>query len=339
MALCYGVFRTPIPLLRFSFLWGVGAFSQARQKAPTPSLFVAGYRQPMDIHPSYLLALASAACFSSASLIFAEVSRRVSSLWMNAIKAAVAWVFFGLAVGWLGWADIDAKVGLALLASGVLGLAVGDIFLLTAYARMGAARTLILFGFQPLFIGVAAHFLFGQEITWLRGLAVVFFLACLFVFSLERFRQDGRWEIYGLVAALVGVLFDNCGVLLTRWSFEQVTELNAFQANWIRCSGALIFFLLFGSVAKIELVKGWQQLQPKMRWLALFSSFLGTFMSLVLYLTAVKIGHLASLAALGLAGPLISSGLECAYNRKWPSRYLLVALFFFLCGFGILVGL
>jgi DME family drug/metabolite transporter len=287
---------------------------------------------------AYALVLGASACFSFASLLFTELARKITPLWMNTFKALIAWVCFGASVWIFGlWTPLSAGVWIALLVSGGLGLALGDIFLLTAYARMGSARTLILYGFQPVFIGIGAHFFFHQDISWTQGWAVLFFLGCLFVFSLERFRSEGHWEIYGLLAALVGVLLDNCGLLISRWAFDQTLEMNALQANLVRCSGALFVFLLIGRVRAVGLVSGWRALNPKFRAMAVLSSFLGTFLSLFLYLTAVKIGHLASVAALGGVGPILSSGMECIYTRKAPSVYLLSALALFVVGFSLLV--
>ena len=286
---------------------------------------------------AYVFALAAATVFASASLVFTEISRRVTPLWMNAVKALGAFVLFGASVLLFGsWETLPAKVVWALVTSGLLGLGIGDIFLLYAYTRMGAARTLILFGFQPLFVGIGAKIFFDQEINLVKLIAVIFFLACLFTFSLEKFKEHGHWEVKGLIAALVGVLFDNSGVLLSRWAFDTVPAMDAFQANWWRCLGAVAFFVVLGAMGKVQWRAGWKSLSPRARRMTLASIFMGTFLSLFFYLTAIKIGHLASISALGVSGPLISSTLECAYYRKRPTRYLLVALVFFIIGFGIL---
>jgi drug/metabolite transporter (DMT)-like permease len=289
---------------------------------------------------AYYLALGSSLAFAGSSLIFADLARKISPLWMNTFKAVVAWFCFAAMVAIIGvWTPLTRIQLGALFASGVLGLAIGDIFLLTAYARMGAARTLILYGFQPLFIAVEAHFLFAQDISWTIGFAVLFFIACLFTFSLEKFRQDGHWEIWGLCAALLAVTLDNSGLVLSRWAFDRAVELNAFQANFIRCSGALIFFMLFGSVSRIHLLDGWGRLPARGKSLAVAASFLGCFLSLCLYLTAIKIGHLASVTALSVTGPIFVSAMECLYYRKRPSRFLLIALVLFIAGFATLTVL
>lgn len=257
---------------------------------------------------------------------------------MNAFKAIVAWLLFGAVVLIFGqWVEIPRAVSWALIASGMLGLGVGDVFLLNAYARMGAARTLILYGFQPFFIGALSYLLFGQELAGQKMVAVIFFVGCLFTFSLEKFREAGHWEIPGLVAALTGVAFDNCGVILSRWSFDQVPSMTAFQANFLRCSGALIFFAVYTWIHPVKLKLGWQKLNLRGKQLAFVAAALGTFISLFLYLTAVKIGHLASISALGVIGPILTSAMECVYYKKAPSKYLMTAMALFLGGFSLLV--
>ena len=286
---------------------------------------------------SYLLVIGSAACFSAASLIFADFSRKISPIWINAFKALVAWVCFCLAQLAVGsWSSVSFPVIAALSLSGVLGLAIGDLFLMTAYSRIGAGRSLVLFGFQPLLVAIEAKIFFGQSLSLQSMLALVFLLACLFTFSLEKFKEHGHWELMGLGAGLLGVLFDNLGLMLSRWSFEQVPGLSSFQANVFRCTGALLFFAFYSRIHAIHLWQGYKKLGSHRQKLAIFASFLGAFFSLYLYLSAVRIGQLASISALAGIGPIFTSTLECIYHRKRPSIYLLVALSFFGIGFGLL---
>jgi drug/metabolite transporter (DMT)-like permease len=285
---------------------------------------------------AYYLALGSTLAFSFASLLFADIARKISPLWMNVFKASLAWVCFGITSLIVGWAVIGPKAAAGMFASGVLGLGIADVFLLYAYARIGAARTLILFGFQPLLLSVEGHFLFHQDMSWGALVAVVFFMACLFTFSLERFRHEGHWELIGLAAALIGTLLDNSGVVLSRWAFDATPALSAFQANLIRSTGALMFFAVFGRFQKVHFVAGWKKLGARGQRLAFLAAFLGTFVSLCLYLTAVKIGVLGSISALGAAGPIFTSIMECIYLRRMPNRFLSIALGLFVIGFLIL---
>jgi len=156
----------------------------------------------------YILTLGAALCFSSASLIFAQFSRRLSVLWVNTVKALVAAALLIPTIAFLyatGMTPIVApdltSLGLLLL-SGALGLGIGDLFLLDAYTRLGVSRTLILYGFQPIGLGLVAALFLGQAFPLGKLIAVLFLIACLFIFSLERYKESGHWEIKGLLNAL-----------------------------------------------------------------------------------------------------------------------------------------
>lgn len=258
---------------------------------------------------------------------------------MSFFKTVVCVVLFAVSTAlFVEWVAVPWPVVLALMVSGAIGLGVGDLFLLSAYSRIGPGRTLILFGFQPLFIGVSSWYFFGQDLNGYRLVAIVFFIFCLFLFSLEKFKEHGHWEVMGLLAALIGVICDNSGVVLSRWAFDEVTALTPLQANFIRCGGAFLFYCVANPLLKTRLIYNYQKLASVDRVKVILASAGGTFVSLLLYLTAVRIGHLASIAALGVVGPLFTMTVECIMDRRFPSAYLWFALLSFIGGFAILIG-
>jgi len=280
---------------------------------------------------AYLYAATAAIVFSSASFVFTEYSRKVSSLWMSFFKTIICFLLFTVTTFLFSeWTSVPLPVVAALMASGAVGLGLGDLFLLHAFSHIGPGRTLMLFGFQPLFIGILSWYFLNQSLSAYRFLAILFFVICLFLFSLEKFKEKGHWEIIGLLAALAGVVCDNTGVLLTRWSFDEVKALAPIQANFIRCGGALLFYLLASPLLKPQLFMHFKRLKTWDRSKVILASGAGTFVSLMLYLTAVRIGHLASVAAIGVVGPLFTTTVECVVDRRFPSVYLWAALGCFL---------
>jgi drug/metabolite transporter (DMT)-like permease len=276
------------------------------------------------------------------SLIFTEVSHRTSVYWMNTIKAVVASLAFGVAVLVMvvfgtGWIHLDPSTATFFMASGALGLFLGDIFLLKAFTRIGASRSLLIFGFQPLLLGASAYFLFGQTFGWIRAFAVLTLIGCLFSISYERYQENGRWELKGLALALIGMSLDTSGVLLTRTAFESSAALSPFQANLFRLFGALAGFFALGFFLPLRLFDFMAKLTPRWRALAIGASLTGTFLSLSLYLTAVKNGHLASISAIALTGPLFAGFAESALQRRRPGRWYILATLLFLLGGGLLL--
>jgi drug/metabolite transporter (DMT)-like permease len=285
------------------------------------------------------LALASTLAFSSSSLIFADFSRKISVLWMNCFKSAVAFIllcitlplFFG------GWHKPEPLIIGGFLLSGLIGLNIADLFILNAFTRIGVARTLILFGFQPLMVGFGASLLFHQPMNPMKLVAVAFMIACLFTLSLEKYRTDKTWELTGLAIALFGVALDSCGILITRTAFEATVNHTPFEGHFYRCLGALIGFAVMSFVKPLPLIQGFMNQSRRSKALLILGSFGGTYLSLLLYLNAIKIGHLASISGIAITGPMFATALESALKKKPPSTYLLVAFCFFAAGFYVLL--
>lgn len=292
-----------------------------------------------NYHLSLFFALGSTLSFATSSLVFAEYSRRISALWMNCFKCVVAFALLAATIPLTtGWQTPSIESVTGLILSGFIGLNIGDLFLLNAFAKLGAARTLMVFGFQPLFLGVAASLFFGQKFEPRSLLAVFFLIACLMTFAIERFRHERVWGFNGLLYALIGVSLDAGGVLLSRAAFEHSPHLPPLEGNFYRCFGALLGFALISRFRPIQLLNGYKQLTTnRTRALVIAASFAGTYLALLLYLTAVKIGHLASISSIAITGPIFAAALECFIYRRAPSRYLIAAFCFFATGFYILI--
>jgi drug/metabolite transporter (DMT)-like permease len=257
---------------------------------------------------------------------------------MNMFKALVALVCISVVLT-LGqsWYIPSTEISAQFAASGFLGLFIGDIFLLKAYTRLGASRTLILFGFQPLLIGFFSYLLFSQPLAASKLIAILFLFSCLYIFSLEKFREHGHWEIKGLVYALLGMLLDTVGLLISRSSFDSDPLLGPLQGNFFRLLGALFGFVILNHFKPIGIISNFLKLNARARSFAVGASFAGTFLSLFLYLTAVKTGHLASVSGVALSGPILAAIVECWIVKKRPSRYLITAIALFAVGASILI--
>lgn len=284
------------------------------------------------------LALGANFCFAAGSQFFTHFTRKLGSFWMNWFKAAFAlvlFIFWILITEGISWPGLEATSYLFL--SGIIGLAIGDLCLLQAFKDLGPGRTLMLFSFQPLLAGTAGHLFFNQGMDAERFWAIFFFILCVFIFSLESFRRDKHWAMAGILMALAGMSLDTAGVIITRFFFEGHTEVTPMTSNLYRTLGAVFFFFIFSFHKKRTLLAPFMAMSAKEKWGVCSGSFLGTFLSLALYLAAVQYAHLASLAGIAITAALFSSLFECLWIKKWPSLYLWAALVSFLIGMNILL--
>lgn len=292
---------------------------------------------------AYLLALTSAILFSGASVIFARFAVSHSSLWMNLMKNVVAGfafvaaslasvLFFGESLG-----ALSGSSSAYLAVSGVVGLAIGDLFLFRAYQRLGSARTIMIFSFSPIFLTIEGFLFFGQGLSLNQGVALLLMMACAWTISFEKFKSEGAWEWKGIVFAIIGVFLDNVGVVLSRMAFDASPGISAFTANAVRAVGAIIPLLILQRLKGEQVFRSFGRLDWRDRSLVVFASFLGTFLSLTCWLTALKIGHIGSLAGVGSFNPVAASLWEWLLLRKRPTPYLLAAMALFLTGFFVLL--
>ena len=104
---------------------------------------------------AYLYALAANFSFAVGVQFFTHYARKVSSLWVNAFKGGVAAALFLLTVlAGGGFSPVEPGAAALFLLSGMAGLGVADICLIKAFSLMGPGRTMMVFGLQPLLIGL-----------------------------------------------------------------------------------------------------------------------------------------------------------------------------------------
>jgi drug/metabolite transporter (DMT)-like permease len=287
---------------------------------------------------AYVYALAANLVFAIGVQFFTHYARRISSMWVNCFKAGVASALFLLTVlvqG--GFHQLAPEFAGLFLLSGMVGLGLADLFLIKAFSLMGPGRTMLLFGFQPLVIGLLSYFIFGQAVEGRKLVAVLFFVVCLFIFSLESFRKHGHWNMRASLFALGGVVLDGVGVIITRFAFNANPGIGTTEGNFYRAAGALLLFAVISRFRPFQFFEKLRTLgRRNLQWL-LVGSFAGTYLSLVFYLAAIRYaGALAAVAGIGITGTLFSSAFECAYERKLPSAYLLTAFVFFFAGMAFL---
>jgi threonine/homoserine efflux transporter RhtA len=282
----------------------------------------------------YFFAILSNLCFGTASIRFSQLAKRFSSAWMNQVKVTIA--FFGFVAAFFAfetYVPLNGSAFFALFGSGIIGLFLGDWFLFQAFAHLGATRTLVIYSFQPFLIALYGFFFLNQHLNHYQILAILCMIGCVFTFLLERTKQVGHWDLKYFSFAFLGIFFDALGVVLSRQAYEQFPDLGSFQANGLRATGAVIAFILFQPSSIKKILFDFKKLGNSLRFQAVGASLLGTFLSLSLYLHALKTAHVASLTAISITGPLWVSLIEHGREKKWPSHYLWIAFGFFIIGF------
>ncbi len=286
---------------------------------------------------SYLFALGANLCFGFASLVFSEYSKKVSVYWVNYFKAIVASIACALSLFIANqWHMPDAHSFMLFFSSGIIGLMIGDIFLLKAFVQLGPGRSMMLYGFHPILTGIGSYYLFEQEVGLQKFMAIIFFIGCLYSFSLEIRVKTGAWEVKGLILAGLAIFLDAMGVLITKAAFQVDVEVLPMQGNLFRSLGASFGFLLLSFLKPIGLVKNFRLLSQKGKVANFSGALSGTYLSLFLYLSAIQIGHIATISAITMTAPFFASLFECIYKKELPSKHMLISILLFAIGILVL---
>lgn len=281
-------------------------------------------------------AVTSNLLFAAGCMGFTYFARKCGALWMNFFKAALALICIVICLVALSpstFQNLRLEKTWILLLGGFIGLGVGDMFLLSAFKILGSARTLVLFGFQPLLIASFGTLYLGQDFGPMRIVSIAFMMACLVVFSLESKKQSGSWGVRGLAIGFVAILFDATSWIFSRLAFERVPDLTPLEGQFFRVLGACLCYLLISFFKPIQFVHKFKDLTYREKKILFASAFAGTFLSITLFMYAIKVGHLAMISGISITSPVFAALFEQWITRKPFSRHLIVALFLFACGF------
>jgi drug/metabolite transporter (DMT)-like permease len=285
---------------------------------------------------SAFLALGANICFSFACLYFSKFAHITSPLWVNLFKASVALILFAVAGAFFShipwWEFRPSWIVLALISGG-LGLGIADIFFVTSFQRSGVAPTLMFFALQPLLLACVGYFWWHEPLALQQWIALLLFISSVMVFSFEKFKETKTKQVFWAMGmAFLGVMLDAAGIILSKQVLNN-PGTTSFALNFWRALGAVAFFLVWNSVKPIRLSEHWIALKSKEKWEITFASILGTFLSLSLYLTAIKMGPAGIVSAIAVTGPIWASLFEFWLHKKKFTAGLVLSLILFVIAF------
>ena len=245
-------------------------------------------------------ALLTAIAWAFAVVLFKKSGETVHPVGLNLFKDVFALVLF-LPTMWLFgetlWRDAPAAEYLLLLASGALGIGLGDTFFFMSLNRLGAGLTAIVDClYSPFIIGLSLLFL-AERLSLLQGVGAALVVAAVLVASLEWrkgliSRRDLGWGIFygilGLAAMAVGIV--TIKPLLERSPLLWATEVRVLGGV-----AALAVILLFHRQRRAILSS---VASSRGRRYMVGGSFVGAYLAMALWLAGMKYAQASVAAAL-----------------------------------------
>ena len=269
------------------------------------------------------LGLTSAIVWATTGMAVRAISNSLNAVSFNAFRMMVAGSFFLLLLPFFGGFDAILQLGvnslMALAASTLLGVIIGDSLYFWSLSQIGASRAMPISGIYPVFTWMIAVPLLNEPITPQAILGTALVVVSLFLLAPRQSTDvpgNSRALPMGAIAAMVASLF---------WAFSTTFmkigmpgDANVMVINAFRMPLAAIGLLIAVQFKQgMGAWKGYDRRNLlKLILLALYSSGLGG----ILWTLTVQYVGAARAALLVTSAPLIGVPLSAFFLREQVTR-------------------
>jgi drug/metabolite transporter (DMT)-like permease len=245
----------------------------------------------LQIQVGQFAALGTAICWTFGALCFEYSSKKIGSMSLNVIKMYLSFALFTV-FAWLFRGrpfptDAGGDAWLWLGLSGIIGFVLGDLFLFSAFATIGARTSMLIMSLTPPITALLGFFVLGERLAprHCLGMAITMSGVATVILTSKSGSKELKHPVKGLLFAFIGMIGQAVGLVLSKYGMG---EYNAFSATQIRIFAGMIGFtlLLFYS-------KGWQRLMAALKdkqamRASVTGSILGPFLGVYLSLLAIQ---------------------------------------------------
>ena len=282
-----------------------------------------------------LAALSAAGVWAMASVLCAQLGKaKIPALVMNFIKCTIAlgllWLTMFLLEGIVWPSTLTRSELIALAISGIIGLTIGDSAYFGALVRLGPRRTLLFSTLGPPATALMAWPVLDEPITLGMILGMFLTMGGIAWVILERTNAPAnedeptptdkprlsRTEMAGIAFAILGVLCQATGNILTKLGGEHISSL---ATSVVRLSFGVIGLSMIVGFTKYRLAV---MIPFKTREHAikiLIATFLGTYLGIWLLVTGLQYASAGVAATLSSMSPVFILPLAAIFLDERPS--------------------
>ncbi|HEX2922750.1 MAG TPA: DMT family transporter [Chloroflexota bacterium] len=272
--------------------------------------------------------LACAAGWAVISTTMKAVSNGVSPVMVNAVRCAFSTLVLAaivVATGQIGTlSTLPLSAVAAIVASGVLGQAIGDALFISSMKLIGASRALPISGINPILTMVLAMLALSEQVSLLSAVGTflvvggVYFLAFPYGTPKQASRGAGSGDRVGVLMTLAATVAWATSTVVLKAGIQDV---NLLVANLVRISGATLFLFsieLFHSRGRVAI-----GLTPRsIRVLALAGGLNG--ITGILYLVSLTYTGAAKAAVLSATSPVFALPISVFFLKERINRRILI---------------
>ena len=267
----------------------------------------------------------AALCWAVASLISADVTRKIGGLAFNRLRLFfVSIMLIGYTFYLDTWNTINHDFLFTILFSGIIGIFLGDTLLFIALQKIGPRRNNILFSLAAPFT-VILNIIFLNEIMStinLIGCIIVFFGVVVAIAYGNSKDKNHRWEVvegniyFGVSLGIGAALCQAIGLIM----MKPILTMGADPIASAALRTAISFvFLAFTFFLNYKIFNTKTNLSVKIVGQSILSGFLGMALGMSLLLIALKYADAGIVATLSSTSPIMILFLIWLLTKKIPT--------------------
>ncbi len=215
----------------------------------------------------YVYGIVAVIAWTACTVPFAEASKRLGVATVNLYRLLIPFVLFTIVLSlflfpnqnWIS--DVGSIYWVYLIASGVIGLAIGDMFGFSVYSLIGPRLGSLFIVLQPAIALIAGYFLLHETINWIGIISIIITITGVAYVLLSKNTTSDK-VTYTPVALKKGIIFgilstvcQAMGIVLQKLASQQAAiahlpEIHFLTATWIRITGAIVFLLILYTFQK-----------------------------------------------------------------------------------------
>lgn len=247
------------------------------------------------------LSLTVAVIWAISVILFKKTGEKVHPIGLNLFKNVLAFILFVFTLLFfnINFYNPDASLNdyNLIILSGIFGIGIGDTLFFMCLNRLGAGLTAIVDCFYaPIIISLSFIFL-GESLSVIQLCGVILIIAAMLAATFKKTEQsiDQKNLIFGITLGILALISMGVGVILIK------PILNNYSLLWItevRLLGGILILLpivIFHPKRQL-IVKSIFDVQQRSNMI--IGSFLGTYLSMIIWLGGIKFTQVSTASAL-----------------------------------------
>jgi drug/metabolite transporter (DMT)-like permease len=241
-------------------------------------------------------ALGTATLWAFGSILFTLASRLAGSYQVNKIRIPIAAIFLTamlfITSGRLWPASVSNQSYYYLIASGIIGLTLGDLCLFRAFVIIGTRLTLLIYAVAPIIAALTAWMMLDEHLNSLAIFGILITISGIWWVTAERQPVNNTQpassgsKSVGVILALLAGAGQAIGLVLAKAGMGD--SVPPLPATLIRMTAAAVAIWLFGVFKGDTAVTFGKFKNRKLMLFATGGAFCGPFLGVWLSLVAVK---------------------------------------------------